>query len=99
MSTMMKLNNNRFIILLQDYLYALHFKDIMLLFLLMGKLELARLLPCKVLNIIYMIMKEELFPELFKISSNIYKDVKINKQNLWLELLIYKFIMKSLVIY
>jgi|688.fasta_scaffold153462_1 hypothetical protein len=44
-------------------------------------------------------MKEELFPELFKISSNIYKDVKINKQNLWLELLIYKFIMKSLVIY
>ena len=95
----MRLNNNRSITLLLDYLYVQHFKDIMLLFLLMGKLELARLILCKVLNIIYMIMKEELFLELFKISSNIYKNVKINKQNLWLELLIFKFIMKSLVIY
>lgn len=59
MFMMIKLNNKIYIILLQDYLYVLLYKVIMQQYLRMGKQEREKLIQCKDLNIIFMIMIEE----------------------------------------
>lgn len=69
------------------------------LFLHMGRLELAKLIPWKVLNIIFMMRKEESSPGLLRIYSNIFRGVKINRLSSWSELLTYKYIMKSSAIF
>lgn len=92
---MTKPSKEIYIILLPDYLYVLLWKAIMPLFLLMGRLELVKLIPWKDLSIIFMTSKEELFPGQLRIYSNIFKDVKINRLSLWSELLTYKYIMRS----
>ena len=96
---MTKPSKEIYIIPQQDYLYALHWRAIMPRFLPMGRLELVKLIPWKDLSIIFMMSKEESSLGLLRIYSNIFKDVKINKLSLWSELLTYKYIMRSLVIF
>jgi hypothetical protein len=98
---MMKHPNNKFIRILQDYLYVAPSKAIMLLSLLMDKQALEKLLQWKDLNIICTMMKEALFQELYKIFLDTFKVAKIKmyiffycRQLLWLGPLIFKFIMK-----
>lgn len=96
---MTKLSKEIYIIRQQDYLYALHWRAIMPLFLPMGRQELEKLIPWKDLSIIFMMRREESSPGLLRIYSNIFKDVKINRRSLWSGLLTYKYIMRSSVIF
>lgn len=83
MFLMMKQSKEIFIVPLQGFLYARLCKAIMQLSSLMGRQERVKPTQCKDLNTICMTNKEELFLALLRIYSNIFRDVKINKQSLW----------------
>ena len=59
MSMMMNLVNNKFIKILLAFLLVQLYKATMQLFLLMGKLVQEKHTQCKVLDITYMMIKEE----------------------------------------
>jgi hypothetical protein len=99
MFMMINVNKLIYIIQLLDYQYVQLCKVIMQQYLHMDKQVQVKPIQCKVLNIIFMIIKEVSYLARYKIYLNIYKDVKINKLNLWLELPIYKYIIKLLVIF
>lgn len=83
MFLMTKQSKEIFIVPLQGSLYAQLCKGTMQLFSLTGKLERVKLTQCKDLSTTCMTNKEELFLVLLRIYSNIFRDVKINKQSLW----------------
>lgn len=99
MFLMMKPSKVIYITRRQDYLYVPRWRAIMPLFLHMGRLELVKLIPWKVLSIIFMMRKEESSPGLLRIYSNIFRGVRINRLSSWSELLTYKYIMKSSAIF
>jgi hypothetical protein len=98
MSMMINLRKKSSMKILPGCPFALLWKDTMRQFLHMDKLELAKLILWKDLNIICMIKKEESFPEPSKISLSLSKIAKIKKPLLWSELHIFRFTMRLLVI-
>lgn len=65
----------------------------------MDRQELVKHIQWKDLNIIVLIHKEVSYQEQLKKYLNIFLMDLMNQLHLWLELVIFKFIMKSLVIY
>jgi len=78
---MMKHHNNKYIKTQQDYQSVQHYKGTMLRFLLMGRLEQAKLTLWRDLNIILQMNVEGLSQEPSKISSNIFKAVMMDRYN------------------
>ena len=89
----------KFMKILLDIQYFQLFKDSMLQLWHMVKQELVKHILWKDLNIIIKILKEESFRDLLKKFLNISKIAVMKVPHLWLELLIYKFIMKIYLIF